>query len=107
MTFLTALVKALREIRYMQSEAMSAAHVIPPAAFARLVKEIGDAAKTSADKNGIRWEKDALFALQECTEHVLVMLFEMTYYFQVITLTRSNKMAIHAKRQTIKPVDMR
>ena len=42
--------------------------------FQHLVKEVSDEVST---RNGLRWERDAVFALQECTEHVLVMLFEM------------------------------
>ena len=35
-----------------------------------------------------------------------MMLFEMTYYILVISLILRNQLAIHAKRQTIKPHDM-
>ena len=44
---------------------------------------------------GIRFQKQALFALQEATEAYLVGLFE-----------DSNLCAIHSKRVTIKPKDM-
>ena len=101
--YLIALAKALREIRYYQSAAMAEAHLIPSRAFERLVKEIGEEARTD---NPLRWEKDAIFSLQEITEHVLVMVFEMTYYISVIPLILRNKLAIHAKRQTIMPHDM-
>ena len=82
---------------------MAEAQLIPVKPFQRLVKEVSDEVST---RNGLRWERDAVFALQECTEHVLVMLFEMTYYMLVISLILRNQLAIHAKCQTIKPHDM-
>ena len=101
--YLIALAKALWEIRYYQSAAMAEAHLIPSHAFERIVKEISEEARTV---DPLRWEKDALFSLQEITEHVLVMVFEMMYYNSVILLILRNKLAIHAKRQTIMPHDM-
>ena len=82
---------------------MAEAQLIPAKPFQRLVKEVSDEVST---RNGLRWERDAVFALQECTEHVLMMLFEMTYYILIISLILKNQLAIDAKCQTIKPHDM-
>ena len=46
-------------------------------------------------KQDLRWQKQALLALQEATEAYLVSLFEDT-----------NLCAIHAKRVTITPKDI-
>ena len=48
--------------------------LIPAQPFGRLVKEISDNIHA-----GLRYQKDALYALQTCTEQILVMMFEMTY----------------------------
>jgi len=79
---------------------MAEAHLIPSRAFERIVKEISEEARTLYP---LHWEKDAIFSLQEITEHVLVMVFEMVYYISVIPLILRNKLAIHAKRQIIMP----
>ena len=65
---------------------MAEAQLIPAKPFQRLVKEVSDEVST---RNGLRWERDAVFALQECTEHVLMMLFEMTYYIHPYYLANS------------------
>jgi len=80
--------------------------LLPYRAFERLVKEIAHEAKTVEHDH--RWEKDAIVALQLLTEHVLVMVFEMTYFFLYTTtqLTSRNKLTIHTKCQTIMPYDM-
>ena len=69
--------KALREIGYYQSFAMAETSLLPFKAFARLVREITNEAKNVKNKH--HWEKDALVCLQLFTEHVMVMVFEMTY----------------------------
>jgi histone H3/H4 len=69
------LAKALREIKYYQSEAMADALLLPYAAFIKVIKEITD----ECSPPGLRWERDAVVALQMMIEHVLVMVFEMTY----------------------------
>ena len=76
----------MREIRHWQSVAMAEAQLIPAKPFQRLVKEVSDEVSTC---NGLRWERDAVFVLQEYTEHVLVMLFEMMYYIHPYYLANS------------------
>jgi histone H3 len=60
------------------------------APFARLVREIAQDYKTD-----LRFQGEALLALQEAVEAYMVGLME-----------DSNKVAIHAKRVTIMPKDM-
>ena len=61
------------------------------APFQRLLREI-----SMEYKHDIRFQVGALFALQEATEAFIVGLFEDT-----------NMCAIHAKRVTITPSDMK
>lgn len=78
---------ALREIRRYQKSNES---LLPRAPFQRLVREI------AMDVNHeLRFQSQALLALQEAAESYVVGLFEDT-----------NLCAIHAKRQTIFPKDM-
>lgn len=78
---------ALREIRKYQK---STNLLIPKLNFMRLIKEI-----TQDYKTDLRWQKNALQAIQEAAEAYLVGLFEDT-----------NLVAIHAKRVTIMPKDI-
>ena len=79
--------RALQEIRRYQ---LSTELLIRKAPFARLVREIClDVCTNGAD---IRWQSNAIMALQEASEHYLVRLFEDT-----------NLCTIHAKRVTIQP----
>jgi histone H3 len=78
---------ALREIRRYQKSTELLIRKLP---FQRLVREIAQDVK-----NDIRFQSTALLALQEAAEAYLVGLFEDT-----------NLCAIHAKRVTIKPLDM-
>jgi histone H3 len=78
---------ALREIRRYQK---STELFIAKKRFQRLVREIAQAFKSD-----LRWQKDAILALQEALEAHLVRLMEDT-----------NLCAIHAKRVTIMPRDM-
>lgn len=78
---------ALREIRRYQKSTELLIRKLP---FQRLVKEI--AQEFRAD---LRFQSNALMALQEATEAYLVSLFEDT-----------NLCAIHAKRVTIMPRDI-
>ena len=83
-------VKSLQEIRQYQSSAELLIHRAP---FARLVREICmDICTNGAN---IRWQSNAITALQKASEHYLVRLFEDTQLC-----------AIHAKRITIQPKDM-
>ena len=67
--------------------------IIPKAPFARVVREICmDVCQRGAE---LRWQANAVEALQEASEAYLVRLFE-----------DSNLCTIHAKRVTIKPKDM-
>ena len=78
----------MREIRKYQK---STDLLIRKAPFIRVVREI------SQDlQKDVRWQRTALLALQECSEAFLVSLFEDV-----------NLIAIHAKRVTIMPKDMR
>ena len=78
---------ALREIRRFQKSTELLLRQIP---FQRLVREIAQDFKSD-----LRWQASAVKALQEAAESYLVHLMEHT-----------NRMAIHAKRQTIFPKDM-
>ena len=75
---------ALREIRHYQSTTELLIRKLP---FSRLVREISQDCKT-----GLRFQPQAIGALQEAAEAYLVGLFEDT-----------NLCAIHAKRVTIMP----
>ena len=82
--------KALQEIKKYQS---TTELLIRKAPFARLIREIClDVCTNGAD---IRWQSNAILAIQEASEQYLVRLFEDT-----------NLCVIHAKRVTIKPKDM-
>ena len=78
---------ALREIRKFQKSTDLLIRKLP---FQRLVKEIASEFKTD-----LRFQSNAVLALQEASEAYLVGLFEDT-----------NLCAIHAKRVTIMPKDM-
>jgi histone H3 len=78
---------ALREIkRYQKSNDL----LLPRAPFMRLVKAI-----TEETDHQLRFQSQAIQALQEATEAYIVGLFEDT-----------NLCAIHAKRQTVMKKDM-
>jgi len=78
---------ALREIRRYQKSTEFLIRKLP---FQRLVREVAQEFKTE-----VRFQREALSALQEACEAYLVQLFEDT-----------NLCAIHAKRVTIMPKDM-
>jgi histone H3 len=79
---------ALREIRHYQKSTETLIRRLP---FQRLVREIAEGFKLA-----LRFQGSAILALQEASEAYLVHLFEET-----------NLCAIHAKRVTIMPQDMR
>jgi histone H3 len=79
---------ALREIRKYQKSTDLLLRKLP---FQRLIREIAYNFKTD-----VRFQSFAVLALQEAAEAYLVSLFEDT-----------NLCAIHAKRVTIAPKDMR
>lgn len=81
---------ALREIRQYQKNTDLLIRKLP---FARLVKEIAD--HYIGPNYGIRWQSNAVLALQEACEAYLVHLLEDT-----------NLCAIHAKRVTIMQKDI-
>lgn len=86
---------ALRMIRrYQGSGAFATMLLLRRLPFQRLVREI--AAKHSDLDNGIRFSQPAVTALQEATEAYMVNL-----------LADTNSFAIHAKRVTVKPEDLR
>ena len=79
--------QALREIRHCQK---STHLLISKSPFQRLVREIAGEYKTD-----LRFQSQAVLALQEATEAYMVGLFEDT-----------NLCAIHAKRVTIMTKDL-
>lgn len=80
--------KVLREIRFYQRSTFL---LIRRAPFARLVREV----QTLFFRNPIRWQAEAMLALQEAAESHIVGLFE-----------DANLCTIHAKRVTIMPKDI-
>ena len=78
---------ALREIRKFQKSTELLIRKLP---FQRLVREIA-----TEYKSDLRFQSQAILALQEATEAYMVSLFEDT-----------NLCAIHAKRVTIMPKDL-
>lgn len=68
-------VKAIREIRHFQKTTDLLIRQLP---FARLVREVAnDFVKTEFDDGvGLRWQGQAILALQEAAEAFLVHLFE-------------------------------
>jgi len=82
--------RALKEIRKYQR---STSLLIPALPFSRLIREIVQDVSSIKD---LRFQKTALMALQEASEAFLVMLFEDMLLC-----------AIHAKRVTIMPKDMK
>merc|ERR1711865_312784 len=78
---------ALREIRKYQKSTELLIRKLP---FQRLVREVAQDFKTD-----LRFQSQAVLALQEASEAYLVGLFEDT-----------NACAIHAKRVTVMPKDM-
>ncbi|EGU73904.1 hypothetical protein FOXB_15585 [Fusarium oxysporum f. sp. conglutinans Fo5176] len=81
---------ALREIRHYQSGTKLLLQKLP---FARLIREI--ALTMRPRDEGLRWQSQAIMALQEAAEAYMVHLFEDT-----------NLCAIHAKRVTIMQKDI-
>merc|ERR1712172_363896 len=81
---------ALREIRKYQKSTELLLRKLP---FQRLVREI--AMNLEDNRTDIKFQSQAILALQEAAEAFLVGLFEDT-----------NLCAIHAKRVTIMPKDM-
>lgn len=79
---------ALREIRRYQKSTELLIRKLP---FQRLIREIAQDYKSD-----LRWQSTAILALQEVSEAYLVALFE-----------DSNLCAIHAKRVTVMPKDMK
>ncbi|KAI0874730.1 histone H3-like centromeric protein cse-4 [Hypoxylon argillaceum] len=81
---------ALREIRKLQNSTDLLMRKLP---FSRVVREI--ALSLRPRDEGMRWQSQAILALQEAAEAFLVHLFEDT-----------NLCAIHAKRVTIMQKDI-
>ncbi|KAG7136524.1 histone H3-like centromeric protein hH3v like [Verticillium longisporum] len=81
---------ALREIRKYQSSTDLLLRKLP---FARLVREIAMSCRPRDEE--MRWQSQAILALQEAAEAFMVHLFEDT-----------NLCAIHAKRVTIMQKDI-
>jgi histone H3/H4 len=83
---------ALREIRRFQKNTDL---LIPRLPFSRLVKEIAQAVSAASSVHGLRFQSNALMALQEAAEAYLVGLMEDTVLC-----------CVHARRVTIMPKDM-
>lgn len=83
---------AIRQIKYYQETTNLLLRCSP---FERLVKEIADSL-TFDGATKYRWKLSAIQVLQYAVEAYLIALLEDT-----------NKAAIHAKRVTIRPEDMR
>jgi len=81
--------KALMEIRKYQKKTDLLIRRLP---FQRLVREISD---SIAIIDGVKWQSNAMSALQEAAEAYLVTIFE-----------HANICAIHAKRVTIMTQDL-
>lgn len=75
---------ALREIRHLQK---NTDRVLPQLSVERLIREI---AKEVGDGEDMRFQKDALLAIQEGAEEYLVDMFKS-----------AQKFAIHSNRQTV------
>ena len=87
---------ALREIRLYQKGKHATELLIRKLPFQRLVRELAnDMVSMGKFPNGIRWQSNAVIALQEALEAYLVHLFE-----------DSNITAIHAKRVTVMVKDI-
>lgn len=84
--------KALKEIRQYQKSGELLIRKLP---FQRLVREIAQQFD-SVTHSGIRFQSTAILALQEAAEAYVVGLFE-----------DSNVCAIHARRITVMPRDIR
>ena len=84
---------ALREIRRFQK---STDLLIRKAPFQRLVREMCQDELTYGISSDVRFQSTAMLALQEAAEAYLINVFEWT-----------NLAAIHAKRVTIMPKDMK
>ena len=79
---------ALRDIRRYQK---STSNLMARAPFYRMVRKLAN----GVSSGDLRWQMNALQALQEATEAYMTGLFE-----------DSNLCALHAKRVTIMPSDM-
>ncbi|EPB70245.1 core histone H2A/H2B/H3/H4 [Ancylostoma ceylanicum] len=85
-------VKALRDIRHLQR---TTELLIPRLSFQRVVRDITNKICAKRVIDDLRWQSNALLALQEAAEVYLTCMFE-----------DSNLAAIHARRVTIMPKDM-
>jgi|SRR5216117_3429589 len=59
--------------------------LIPQKRFHMLVREITAEIRAESAPE-LRWERDALVALQMMSEHVLIMIMEMTYWILLFLL---------------------
>lgn len=84
--------KALREIKKLQSSAEP--RLIPAARFKKLVHEISN--DITGNARALRWEKNAIRALQEAAEHALHEVFDA-----------SVEMMAHGKRVSVNADDFR
>ena len=55
---------------------MDGRYLLSKLSFSRLVREIAARGVFGVE---YRWENDALVALQMATEHIMIMMFELTY----------------------------
>ena len=85
---------AKREIRNQQKNSWKK-KAIPMAALCRVIKEVGDEIRGETNSPPLRWQKNAVLALGDATEHYGTTLFIKTRF-----------MALKAKRKTVFPEDM-
>src|SRR5436190_7872021 len=84
---------------------MDGRYLIAKRNFSHVVREIAHDAATGGAEHC--FESDALVALQMATEHIMIMIFELTYDIHHSgIIDYRNKLAIHAKRVTIQAKDM-
>jgi histone H3/H4 len=101
--FISDVAKWFWEIKHYQK---STSKLIPLRSFSRLIREYVHQECRSRLLDPYRMSREALAALQEITEEILTMLFELAYIL-LISLNCRNLAAIHAKRVTIMPKDMK
>ena len=86
--------QALHEIHHYQSEAMDDMFFIPMKRFRAVVQEVAAEIKRGSPSHFVgeyRWESDALVCLQTMTEHVLLMVFELWYFYSFTCLLIKSK----------------
>jgi histone H3/H4 len=84
--------RAKRETAYLQSHDAPSTCYVPPAAFARLIRQV---AKNNLSQSEIRFQPGALLRLQHGAERRLILL-----------LGHANKITLYCKRETVTGADL-